>query len=225
MRSRIIAAFAVVGVLFGGSALLPASAAQIPEATPTAPANSVTSKSIKDGAVSQTDMLPAVNQVYLNTYNNTVGFPALKPEVAATLDIGKAFVVKDFAAVTVANIGGPFKTNKTKVGEFTLPAGTWRIDQTAFFARTIAGVAGTRPQLALRVGASATEFGTDFGTILGAEISPSAGRELSGTTMKFVTVAAPTLVEVFAFGYNDNGGAAGGGEITAAAQVGAVKVG
>ncbi|WP_328998399.1 hypothetical protein OHA18_28560 [Kribbella sp. NBC_00709] len=138
---------------------------------------------------------------------------------------GKSGVSKDFDPVAIAKIGGSFKTSKTKVGEFTLQPGTWLLNSTAFFARTAAGVPGTRPQLALRVGASDTAFGTDYGTILGAEISPAKDRELTGSTVKVVEVKKATTVEVFAFGYNDDAGAAGSGEITAAASVVAVLVG
>jgi hypothetical protein len=135
---------------------------------------------------------------------------------------GKASVTESFKPVVVDHIGGSFKTNKTKVGEFKLPAGTWMINTSAFFARTAAGPAGTRPQLALRVGATNNAFGDDYGTILGAEISPAKDRELTGSTVK---ATASTTVEVFAFGYNDDAGSAGSGDITAAADVVAVQVG
>ena len=138
---------------------------------------------------------------------------------------GKLGVSKTFDPVAIAHIGGSFKTGKTKVGEFTLPSGTWLINSSAFFARTTAGPAGTRPQLALRVGASDTAFGDNYGTILGAEISPAKDRELTGSTVKVVKVTASTKVEVFAFGYNDDAGSAGSGDITAAADVVAVQVG
>lgn len=140
-------------------------------------------------------------------------------------DVKGTGISKSFDPVTIAHIGGSFKTQKTKIGEFTLPAGTWMINSSAFFARSVAGVDGTRPQLALRVGASDTAFGVDYGTILGAEISPAKDRELTGSAVKVVTVNAATTVEVFSFGYNDDAGSAGSGEITAAADVAAVRVG
>ena len=55
----------------------------------------------------------------------------------------------DYDPVAIEHIGGSFKTGKTKVGEFTLPAGTWLINSSAFFARTAAGPAGTRHQMFL----------------------------------------------------------------------------
>jgi hypothetical protein len=138
---------------------------------------------------------------------------------------GKSGVAVDFKPATIDKIGGSFKTNKTKIGEFTLKPGTWLLNSTAFFARTTAGEPGTRPELALRVGATDTAFGDDFGTILGAEISPAKDRELTGSTVKVVTVDKTTTVDVFAFGYNDNAGSAGSGEIAASASVTAVLVG
>ncbi|HEY3558514.1 MAG TPA: hypothetical protein VGL05_13670 [Kribbella sp.] len=164
----------------------------------------------------------AASQVVDNSLPKSKIVPADRD--AFLKDNGKLGVSQDFAAKPIAKIGGSFKTNKTSLGSFTLTPGTWLLNSTAFFARTTKGVPGTRPELALRVGASDTAFGEDYGTILGTEISPSADRELSGSTVKIVTVKATTKVEVFAFGYNDDGGSAGSGEITAAASVAAVQV-
>jgi len=143
----------------------------------------------------------------------------------ATDVLGKEGVSDTLGPKVIANIGGSFKTQKTKVGEITLPPGKWLLNASAFFARTTAGVPGTRPQLALRVGASETAFGEDFGTILGAEISPAKDRELTGSTVKVVKVSEATKVEVFGFGYNDDGSAAGGGQIEVTADVVAVRIG
>ena len=169
-------------------------------------ARSVAAKQVVDNSLPASNLAPADRAAFLKD------------------EYGKAQVSESFDPVVIAHIGGSFKTNKTKVGEITLPAGTWLLNSTAFFARTAAGVEGTRPQLALRVGASTTAFGDDFGTILGAEISPAKDRELTGSTVKVVTVKESTKVEVFAFGYNDDAGSAGSGDITAAASVVAVRV-
>lgn len=167
----------------------------------------------------------AATQVVDNSLPKTKIVPADRDAFLKDTDVyGKSGVTKDFAPVEIKLIGGSFKTNKSLVGEFTLPAGTWMINTSAFFARTKAGAEGTRPQLALRVGATDTAFGEDYGTILGAEISPAKDRELTGATVKVVNVTASTKVEVFAFGYNDDAGSAGSGEITASASVVAVRV-
>lgn len=164
-------------------------------------ANSVTSWSVKPGSLQESDLsLPVQAKL-----NNPAGelqemFSSLEPTM-------------------IAKIGGSFKTNKTRLGEFLIPAGRWKLDIKATFYRTTAGAAGTRPQLAVRRGATTEYFGDDYGTIMGSEISPSAGRELTGATFSLVNVETPTIVEVFAFGYNDDQSAAGSGEIAAAAQV------
>lgn len=153
--------------------------------------------------------------------DNSMGENEFTPAVRAKLnrpDKGAVTAYK-FAPKTLTKIGGSFKTNKTKLGEFTLPAGSFKLDLSYFAARTVAGVPGTRPELALRVGASDTAFGDDYGTILGNEISPSKDREQTGYNFAYVTTTAPTTVEVFGFGYNDDAGSAGSGEIDMGAQV------
>ena len=132
-------------------------------------------------------------------------------------------ISKSCDPVVIAHIGGSFKTGKTLVCSLDLPAGKWMLNTSAFFARTAAGVAGTRPQLAARVGASDTVFGDDYGTILGAEISPTKDRELTGSATKVVD--GGVTVEWYAFGYNDDTSSAGSGDITAAADIVAVRVG
>ena len=172
-------------------------------------ARSVAASQVVDNSLPASKIVPADRNAFLKDVN------------------GKAGVTVSLPPKAIEHIGGSFKTQKTKIGEFTLPAGTWLINTSAFFARTAVGVEGTRPQLALRVGASVTDFGIDVGTILGAEISPSKDRELSGSTVKVLKVPAngSTKVEVFAFGYNDDAGSAGSGDITAAADIVAVQVG
>jgi hypothetical protein len=86
MRSRIIATAVAVAALFGGSALLPASAVQAPAprtASAVAPAGSVDTAALQNNAVTtpkiaphsvwQTQIAGPVNDVYLKTYNKTVG--------------------------------------------------------------------------------------------------------------------------------------------------------
>lgn len=167
----------------------------------------------------------AASQVVDNSLPASKLVPADRAAFLKNTDIYGKGVATDFKPVVIEHIGGSFKTDKTTVGKFTLQPGTWLINSTAFFARTATGVPGTRPQLALRVGASTTAFGDDYGTILGAEISPTKDRELAGSTVKVVKVTKATTVEVFAFGYNDDAGAAGSGQITAAASVVPVLIG
>jgi len=219
------ASFALVGGMASSQAI------SVPEATPTAPANSVNTKALQNGAVTtakvgagqiwQTQMNPAVNDVYLKTYNNTVGKVQLKKEVADDLELGKGSVKLTVPTTTIANIGGPFAANATNVGTFTLRAGTWLVTTNAVFNRTEAATATdpkTLPQLALR-------YPGDAGTIMGNDISTAVGRELLGATVKTVTVTEPTTVAVYGFGYNDNGSAFASGKINVAAEITATKIG
>jgi hypothetical protein len=211
-RRLAVAGVLAAGLLVGGGVAV-ANGAVKPDCKtlsyPLCP-RSVAATQVVDNSLPKSKIVPADRDAFLKDTDTDV--------------YGKSGVTKDFAAKPIAQIGGSFKTGKTELGTFTLPAGTWMINTSAFFARTAAGVAGTRPQLALRVGASPTAFGEDYGTILGAEISPAKDRELTGATVKVVTVTATTTVGVYGFGYNDDAGSAGSGDITAAASVVAVRV-
>lgn len=222
------------------SAVLSASAVSVPEATPTAPANSVNTKAIQNGAVTtakvgagqiwQTQMAPAANDVYLKTYNNTVGKVQLKKEVADELQFGKSGEKITVAPKMIEFLGGPYfdpARGFTKLGEFSLEKGTWLINTAAKFHRTATGVEGTRPQIGLRIGqgTAAPNWGVDAGTIGGAEISPGNGHDLFGSTTKVITLTETTTVGVYGFGYNSDTGTAGSGQIEASAEITPVRVG
>ena len=196
----------------------------------------VTGVTVANGATSASDCTTltyplcarsvAATQVVDNSLPASKILPADRAKFLADTDTdvfgkGMKFVCP---AKVIVNIGGPFATNKTKVCSFDIPAGVWMVNSSAFFARTAVGVAGTRPQLALRWD-NGSQWGADIGTILGAEISPSKDRELSGSTVKVLTLQKPITVEVFGFGYNDNGSSAGSGDITVAVNVAAVRIG
>lgn len=241
MRSRLIAAAAAVGLLFGGSAVLSASAAPAPvrpsAAAPLAAEDTVGTKAIIDGQIYQSDINDGVeaflrstpaNSVWSTSMNNgIVSEQKLTAAVKAKLELGS--LSGDpiaIQATPIANIGGSFLSRSTKVGEVTLQPGTWLVNTSAVFARVTAGAEGTRPQLALRYNKTeAQPFGEDAGTIMGAEISEAAGRELTGSSVKAMTVSVPTVIDVHAFGYNDDTSSAGSGELTAAAEITALRVG
>jgi len=151
--------------------------------------------------------------------DSTVAGPA---GPAASDAKGTLLVDVDFAAKTVANCGGTFKTQKTLLGEFTLPVGeNLKIDSQLFGARTASGAPGTIAQLALRVGASETEFGDAYGTIL-TPLPAFKGREVTGSAFYVAKkVTEPTKVKLYGFCYNDNaeGSADGSGQWTAQASV------
>ena len=69
----------------------------------------------------------------------------------------------------------------------------------------------TRMQLALRVGKTTTEFGTDAGTCFTGATSTLPNREATCSTTRVVNFTSPTVVEVIAFGYADDQGAADSG--------------
>jgi hypothetical protein len=122
---------------------------------------------------------------------------------------------------TIVNIGGTFSTKATKLGSFSLPAGTWNLFHKVKFERTVDGAAGTRMQLAIREGTS----GEDYGTTMGTEISPTKGRELVQSGVAIVTVDGNTTLDAYGFGYDDNQSAEGSGEITGQVQIWAQRVG
>lgn len=133
---------------------------------------------------------------------------------------GALLLAKNFDPTVVANCGGSFKTQKTKLGEFTLPAGRVKLDSYLFGARSVTGDPGTIAQLALRVGASSTEFGSDLGTVL-TPLPANKNREVTGSTFWVGNNAEPVTVEVFGFCYNDDadGSAKGAGQWSASARI------
>lgn len=216
----------VPGVL--GAAALAAAVVAAP--------NSVNSASIQDGQVKtadigtgqvwQSQMAGPVNDVYLKTYNNTVGDPQLKQDVRARLAIGELVATAEIPTTTIQYIGGKFTERATNAGKITLPAGRmYRVDSQYKFDRLTAGTAGdpaVRPQIALRYA-----NGGDAGTSMGVEISKTKGRELVGTTVGFLDLTAatgPTDVTVYFFGYTDTGDDTDSGKLTGEARVAATVV-
>lgn len=193
----------------------------------------VTGSQVVDGSLGTSDLYgPAVdwlrqtpnNSVWTASLNNwVVTQDKLHPAVQQELKYGTVVDgnIYNTPTANIAKIGGPFATNATKLGSFKLPAGTWNLFFKERFDRITTGAAGTRMQLAIREGTSGEDFGTDMGT----EISPTKGRELVQSGVSIVTVDGDTTLDVYGFGYNDDGSAAGSGEITGKAQVWAELVG
>lgn len=232
---RFITMLAAVGILFGGSALLPASAVQAPApqaaAAVIAPDNSVDTSAIIDGQIYQSDINDGVetylrqtpaNSVWSSSLNNSiVSEEKLYGPVREKLSWGSlANGPVDIPETAIAKIGGPFADNATLLGSVDLPAGTWMVNTSVVFSRTISGATGTRPQLALRYSG-----GQNAGTLMGIEISPTAGRELTESAVETIIVTEPTQMSIYGFGYNDDQGAAGGGQITAKAKITLLRVG
>jgi hypothetical protein len=234
---KILIPAAVIGVLFAGSAVLTASASPVePSYTASALANSVTSSTIKDGEVKSADIgnaqvfgkhfSPAMIAWFTTVYNGSVHEIGLDPALQAKVNAQPTLLSVHCDAMPIALIGGSFKANKTDLScALTVPAGRWKLDLSAFFHTTAAGPEGTRPQMAARVGSSATAFGDDYGTVFPGTAATIADREITGSATKVVTVTAPTEVKLYAFGYNDDTSANGGGRIEASADFTALKVG
>lgn len=208
IRTIAAATIAAVGLTVGGIAV--ANGAVKPDCKnlmyPLCP-RSVAAVQVVDNSIPATKIVPADRAKFL------------KDEVGEDVK-GAVVLSKTFEPKVIEKIGGSFKTNKTKLGEFNLPVGKFKIDSNGFFITNAAGPAGTHPQLALRVGATETSFGDDkYGTMFPGDISPTANREITGSTTAVVTVTEPVTVEVFGFGYNDDTSAAGSGRIVATASV------
>lgn len=257
MRSRIIAAFAVVGVLFGGSALLPASAAPVNpngsgavrQAT-TIPntQGAVTGWHVQDGSLYCSDLGSGMCEWFLSTPDGTIRYNSLDaalkakvdapgpkgdagavgPQGPAASDVKGSVVTKTFDPKVIQYIGGPYfdpARGFTTIGTFTLPAGTWVVNTSVKFTRTVAGVEGVRPQVGLRIGqgTASPNWGTDLGTVGGEDISKVANKDLWGQAVQSITLTEETTVGVYGHGFTDTTGIEGSDEISAAVQVFATR--
>lgn len=184
--------------------------------------NSIKSRDLRDGTIKTQDL-------------NAATIEALKgPQVAAAppvqTPLGAQLVANEASAVTViADIGGSFgkftgTVRATKLDEVALPPGTYQLSADGFFHSTVATSGQTRLQLAVRVN-DGSDWGLDFGTCFTGAASPLADREATCSSTRVVTLAAPALVEVFAFGYADDQGAADSGKFVAQSFLSAIEVG
>ena len=133
-------------------------------------------------------------------------------DALARPDKGTEAASKEFAPAVVEKIGGPFAQNATLIGKFTLPKGTLKIDVDGFWTTLESGPAGTRPQLALRSDEVAV-------TIFPGEVSPLKDRELTGHATRKAVLTEDTEVSVYAFGYNDDQSANGGGRLAVTVSI------
>jgi hypothetical protein len=143
-----------------------------------------------------------------------------KPGVAVS-------VTKTFDPTVIKTIGGSYSAGATDITTFDLAAGTYMVNARVTFDRKDKGSDGylepttdTMPQLSLRYGTDG-----DAGTIMGSPVSRAGFVELTGSSVATITVDGPTTITVRGFGYNEDRSGFGGGQITAAGQVTAVKIG
>lgn len=244
----LVAVLGVAGMLLvtgGGSAQ--ASEPIAPQAAaPVLAKDSVTGYNVKDGTLYGADLAPAVVAWFTGTWDNTVTTNSVKDGALREQDLsdavkaklnapevfGKGSVVNKVPPTTIKFIGGSFNDpdrGKTLVGKFDLEAGTWLLTTNGKFTRTEAAAAGeasTRPMLGLRYDETADNaFGEDAGTIMGADISPVADQDLTGSAVQTVTLTKNTTIKVYAFGYDDARGSTASGKITAAANTTATRLG
>lgn len=200
--------------------------------------NTVTTKSVKDGALGEVDF-DAATKAKLNAVGTGGAGPAGpagakgEPGDPASDVFGKQGGSLTIAPKAIAAIGGSWVAGKTDLGSFTLPAGTWLINSAVTFDRKDANDAAyanphtdTMPQFALRFNITDTNtFGDDAGTIMGSPISRAGYTELTGSSTKAITLTETTTITAYGFGYNEDRSNFGGGQITAGGQVTAVKIG
>jgi hypothetical protein len=184
--------------------------------------NSVKSRDLRDGTITTQDLDAA-------TIAELKGSPVTPAPAPVQTPLGAQLAANSTSDVTeVANIGGSFgkftaTVRATKLDEVTLPAGTYQLSADGFFHSTVATSGLTRLQLAIRVD-DGTDWGQDLGTCFTDAASPLADREATCSSTRVVTVAAPTAVEVFAFGYADDQGSADSGKFVAQSYLSAIKV-
>jgi hypothetical protein len=134
------------------------------------------------------------------------------------------------APATVADVGGTFGkfteiVRATELHSFTLQPGRYVVTADGFFMTNSADATrDVRMQLALRVN-DGSDWGLDYGTAFTGQLSPLANREATTHSTRVVTLDAPTLVQVFAFGYEDDQGSTASGQIAARSYVTAERIG
>lgn len=114
---------------------------------------------------------------------------------------GGTFAIPETA---IDKIGGPFATNATKAGEFTLPAGTWLVSAAVQFDRTDANDADYQTPTTDTMPSFVLRYPGDAGTIMGATISKAGYTELNGSSVKQIVLTEATKITAYGFGYNED---------------------
>jgi hypothetical protein len=183
---------------------------------------SVAALQVVDNSLPKSKIVPADRDAFLKDTN--------------TPDVKGGVEVKYVGGGAIEHLGGKYFGDTTAtsddqfttLGHFTLPKGTWLVNTSVVFNRTVTGAQGSMPQVGLRFGQDQTlsgdaKWGTDVGTVGGVAISPAKGHDLFGSTVKLITVDSTTEVYLYGFGYNYDQSTAGSGEITAAVTVAAAR--
>jgi len=164
---KILTALAVLALGFSiaGSASAAPAPDRLMSATSSAPGpgtvgtaqlkdKAVTTAKVAPGAIWQSQMAPAVNQVYLKTYNKTVGPAQFTDAVRAQVfDERQLSYSQTATPIVIANVGGTIITRGTDTSiDLLLPAGRYDVEVSGQINRTeTAAVAGKQiqPQLSL----------------------------------------------------------------------------
>lgn len=149
----------------------------------------------------------AATQVVDNSLGENEFTPAVRAKLNKPVPVevfGKQGGTLKIDETAIDLIGGPFATNATKVGEFTLGKGTWLVNASVVFDRTDANdpdyqtpTTDTMPSFVLR-------FPGDAGTIMGNAISRAGYTELTGSSVQTITLTADTKITAYGFGYNED---------------------
>lgn len=224
MKLRIIAAALSTVALVGWA--VPADAAPIPEPslrTIDAVPTNIQGWQIKDGTLYGADLNPALIPWFTNTYNNTVGFPALRPDVTRAVN-----TVNVLAASAdpqeIGAIGGPIAANGTQLSpDLVVPPGKYLVTVSGQIDRTVAASdpgKATQPQISLwfdNDNDGVFEWQDGEGSISPNGTIPDAKNRsvtVSGTTV--VTITEETHAKLIGFGYAVDGSGAGSNELTVA---------
>lgn len=184
---------------------------------------------IRDGGVKAVDLsVPVRNQLYKvgssgeqGPKGDTGAAGPRGPAGAAATD--RAGVLDQFVAdeVTIANIGGPFAQRATKVGSFDLAEGVWLVNLSGNFDR-IDNSQSSSPILQL---ATRSTVGPDADLTAWTGNYPAIGdREQSASMSQIVYSDGNLPVDVYVFGYNNDGSSAGSGNYTADVEVSVIRV-
>lgn len=166
--------------------------------------NSVTSGSVVDGSLYQRDLNNEVAANFLDRRPVVYTATLVEPEVVTT-------------------VGGPIQTGVTKLPTaITLQPGTYLVEVSAQFQRTVAAAAGdpvVRPQVSMWLDKDGNdEYNWNDGEAVYKAASPStvlpvvANRHASVSTQSRVTVTEPTKIQVGAFAYADDQSSTGSGQ-------------
>jgi hypothetical protein len=114
----------------------------------------------------------------------------------------------DLGAVASVPTGGPFATGKTLVGTVSLTAGTYALSVNAKATPLTSSAVEVFPQFFAYNGAALADFSNDLFNVGSgplASTSTTIDGYFSGTTV--ITLAADSVLDLYAFGYDSDQGA------------------